>query len=1164
MATTCSACGAQLPLDAKFCPSCGSSIEAAPAFQERRLVTVLFADVMGSTGLAELMDAERLQQVMSSFFEAMREEIEAEGGFVEKFIGDAVMAVFGLPTAHEDDPSRALRAVLRMWDRLSVLNESLTGTHGVTLEMRIGVNTGEVLATTSPQPDVGTLAGDAINVAARLEEAAQPGQVLVSERTVRGSRGFAMREVELLRLRGRAEPVRAFELEGTDLVPERGIPGIQAPMVGRSREIELLSALYERVAADRTPHLVTIYGAAGVGKSRLVAEFLASVQGRSSVLRGRCLPYGQEVTYWPLAEILKAEAGALDSDPPDVALEKVRKAGRELLTPDLTADPERSTAALAYTIGLQDPAIPFDQLPPRQVRTEIQSAWRSFFSALSIERTVVAVIEDIHWADPALLELLEELADRVDGSVIFLCPARPELTERRPGWGGGTRNFSSLLLEPLSHDESEELLQLLLEIEELPAEVRSEVLEKAEGNPFFLEEVIRQLIDEGMIRRVGNRWRAQATIGELRIPDTVQAVLAARIDRLAPVEKRALQCAAVIGRVFWTGPIQVLLEADEDVDDILDRLEARQLVLSRLGSAIAGQREYAFKHILTRDVAYESLPRRDKARLHEQTARWIERTAGERHREFVELLAGHLFEAHRGMLHDPFDWDPGSVEAMRGGALRYSLQAAEDARSKMALDKATGLAERALSLAASPQERAAALEALGWAGQLDYRGDLGWRYLREAVDELLAGAPEERQDIVRLAAAAVEVPTRWPGSMRSLPSEEEVARYVEIGLSQVAPGDSEERLRLLMAKSQWPWAFGFDDSSELDRAEQAGEEAVAMARRLGRADLESAALDAGGSAYMVGGRFGKLLPFIERRLELVDQLQDALEIGDAFAMAGFVNYHVGRYPSVLRFADEGFRRTARDMPGVGIHCLAWRALASYPMGDWQTLLKDLAQLEDLLGDRRESPPYFATRPFAAAALVHEVQGDAAAADRRLAMFESLREEGGLRRSAWPAWIAMLLAHRGRFEEARALLGGTPGHNRGLYLEAQCTILAEQQAWEEVPGLVSEARHHAAEAGLLALPFHAERLEGREALAGGETDRAIRLLRQAGNGFSDLEAHWEAACAHLWLAEGLLSRGEQGRARECLFKAGRVFENLSAVRELAQSRDLLNRVHERGR
>ncbi|MGH9167043.1 MAG: ATP-binding protein [Acidimicrobiia bacterium] len=1160
MATTCSTCRAELPPDANFCPSCGSPIEAAPILRERRVVTVLFADVMGSTGLAELMDAERLQGVMTTFFEAMREEIEAEGGSVEKFIGDAVMAIFGLPVAHEDDPARALRSVLRMRDRLALLNESLTRTHGVTLEMRIGVNTGDVLATTAPQPDVGTLAGDAINVAARLEQAAQPGQVLVSERTLRGSRGFRMREVDLLPLRGRAEPVRAFELEGPDLGPERGIPGIQAPMVGRAPEIELLSALYERVASERTPHLVTIYGAAGVGKSRLVAEFLELVQGRAAVLRGRCLPYGQEVTYWPLAEILKAEAGVLDSDPPDVALEKIRKAGRDLLTPDLTRDPERSSAALAYTIGLEDPSLPLSQLPPRRVRTEIQSAWRSFFTALSIERLVVAVIEDIHWADPALLELLEELAQRVEGPVLFLCPARPELSERRPGWGSGPGNFSSLLLEPLSHDESEQLLQLLLEIEELPDQVRGEVLEKAEGNPFFLEEVIRQLIDEGMIVRVGGRWRAQATIGDLQIPDTVQAVLAARIDRLAPVEKRALQCAAVIGRVFWTEPVQVLLEADEDVEDIVEHLEARQLVLSRLGSAIAGQREYAFKHILTREVAYESLPRRDRARLHEQAARWIERTAGERHREFAELLAGHLFEAYRGMLHDPSGWDPGLVEAMRADALHYCLQAAEDARSKMALDKATGLAERALSLAGNPLERASALEALGWAGQLDYRGDLGWRYLREAVDELLTGAPEEHRDIARLAAAAVEVPTRWPGSMRSIPPEEEVARYVEVGLSQVEEGDSEVRLRLLMARSMWPWAFGFTDQADLDRAEEVGEEAVAMARRLGRADLESAALDAGGSAYMVGGRFGRLLPFIERRLELVDQLQDFVEIGDAFAMAGFINYHVGRYPNVHRFADEGFRRAGREMPGVGIHCLAWRALAGYPMGKWKALRSDLARLEDLLGDRRESPPYFATRPFAAAALVHEVQGDAAAADRRLAMFESLQEEGGLRRSAWPAWIAMLLARRGRFEEARAMLGGTPGHNRGLYLEARCTILAEQQVWEEVPALLSEARDHAAEAGLLALPFHADRLEGRAALAQGETDRAVRLLARAGDGFSDLEAHWEAACTNLWLAEALL--GEPERARERLLQAARVFENLSAVRELAQSRGLLARIDER--
>ncbi len=546
-------------------------------------MTILFADVTSSTSLGERLDPERLQEVLATYFGAMREEIEAEGGTVEKFIGDAVMAAFGVPTAHEDDPSRALRAALRMRERLAEVNADLDRRFGVTLQIRTGVNTGEVLAATSPRPGDPMVTGDAVNVAARLEQAADPGAIVVAERTARAARGFRFRELGEQELRGKEQAVAAVMLEERKPdADERGVPGLRAPMVGRDRELELLRSLYERSAEEGQPNLVTIYGDPGVGKSRLVAEFVDWAEGQSvepTIVRGRCLPYGDGVTYWPLAEILKGLADVRDTDTTEVALERIQRLGRDLITTDVATHPEKATAALAYSVGVEDPAFSFGAMEPREVSLKIHAAWRSLFSSLASRAPVVAVIDDIHWADQVLLDLLEELADRVVGPVFFLCPARPELTERRPGWGGGKRNVSSVGLDPLTASESDRLVGLLLSVADLPGSVHERILERAEGNPFFLEEIVRHLIDEGMIVRDGRHWRATSTIAEVQIPDTVQAVLAARIDLLDPVEKRALQRAAVVGRVFWPGPVGRLLNGDRDrLRSTLDRLEERELV----------------------------------------------------------------------------------------------------------------------------------------------------------------------------------------------------------------------------------------------------------------------------------------------------------------------------------------------------------------------------------------------------------------------------------------------------------------------------------------------------------------------------------------------------------------------------------------------------------
>jgi class 3 adenylate cyclase/tetratricopeptide (TPR) repeat protein len=1128
-------------------------VAEAPSFsQERKLVAVLFADVSGSTGLGERLDPETLKEVMDAFFEAMKRAIEAAGGTVEKFIGDAVMAVFGVPMAHEDDATRALRAALGMRRELETLNRTLLEAHGLTLAMRIGVGMGEVVAVTAPRPGEGMVTGDAVNVAARLEQSAEPGQIRVSERAARAARGFHLVEMGPLQLKGKQLEVHAYELVGESPAGDRLPPEHGAPLVGRERELALLETVYDRVAIDGHPHLVTVYGDPGVGKSRLIAEFGALAAGRDVrpvVVRGRCLPHGEGVPYWPLAEILKGHAGVLDSDPPRLALQKVEVLGKELLSAELSPDPPRATAALAFSVGLHDPRSTFAEEEPRRVRMEISSAWRSYFSALARRGPTIAVVEDIHWADGALLDLLEELADHVEGPLLILCPARSELTGRRPGWGGGRWNFSSLLLEPLTTGESERLVRFLLGDAELPETVRGRILDRGGGNPFFLEEIARHVLEEA-----GGKDRVD-------IPDTVQGVLAARMDLLGQIEKRTLQSASVVGRVFWIGPLARLVDSDRTrLEEALARLEDRGLVYARLSSSMAGEREYLFKHVLTRDVAYESLPRRQRASAHAEVAAWIEETSGERWRESVELLAHHYAEAYRSAIEQARP-DLEAVEAMRARAFRYSIHASEEARGKLALDSGQRMAETAASLAASPEEKSLALEALGEIYYLSSQGDLAWSALREAVDARLAGGEEDGRALARLCARALEVVTRGRGAMRSRLSEADASSYLEIGLRQAGTGDNEELARLLTVRSFWPYSFRDKTSSddELDRARTAGEEAAAMAARLDRPDLASAALDGIGSYYISRGLYGQMDDVVERRLDLVRSLTDPHEIGDVFAVAAWVQFHIGRYRRAVELAGEGYDRAAAGAPMMALYCLDWRAVARCRLGAWDELLGDVDLIQGMLGERKENPPGFASDHFAAAAFVHEVRGDHETADRLLRVVTWLDVAEDRPSPGWLAWYALLLARRSRFDEARAQLDRPEEGmrwGRGLILEARCDVLGEQEAWEEVPSLLREARQHAGEATLLALPHYADRLEGRWAQARGEADRAAAILATVGDGFVSIEAEWEAARTRLMLGEALAAAGRSDEARKSIQRALPTLERMGSLREAEQGRAVL--------
>ena len=482
----CVVCGTRLPEAARFCPSCGTEISAgAPAEETLKLVTVLFADLVSSTTRMERMHPEDVRALMVDYFTTMTEEIEAEGGAVEKFVGDAIMAVFGVPVTHEDDALRAVRAARRMLARLAVRNCDRDPLEQ--LEIRIGVNTGEVVAAAEARADL-LVTGDAVNLAARLQEAAAPGTIVIGEATARlVRRAFDVREQTPLRLKGRSEPISTWVVVGERDVPEaRETVGLWAPMVGREQELEILRSILVRVESERAPHLITVTGDPGVGKSRLAEEFVGSLAAGTKLMVGRCLAYGEGVTLRPLGEILSAETGVRGNDPPEAALAKIADLVRDLVPENPALDHATTTAALASTLALEPTGAHGGDLDPREIRHRLVTAWRLLLTGVAAKQTLVVVVEDLHWADQTMLEVLGDLAEHVEGPILFLCTARPDLFRIRPNWGGGRRNYSSVTLGPLAADDSEQLVSLLLETEELPPPARQSILARAEGNPFFL------------------------------------------------------------------------------------------------------------------------------------------------------------------------------------------------------------------------------------------------------------------------------------------------------------------------------------------------------------------------------------------------------------------------------------------------------------------------------------------------------------------------------------------------------------------------------------------------------------------------------------------------------------------------------------------------------
>jgi predicted ATPase/class 3 adenylate cyclase len=676
----CPSCGEENPAKFRVCGFCGTALTPALGAQEvRKTVTIVFSDLKGSTAMGEKLDSEAVREVMSRYFDEMRAALEAHGGTIEKYIGDAIMAVFGLPKLHEDDALRAVRAAAEMRDRLAALNAELDERWGVTVGNRTGVNTGEVVAG-DPTTGQRLVTGDTVNTAARLEQAAPTNEVLLGEETYRLVRhAVEVEPVEPLELKGKAERVPAYRLVRVVDADDEIVRRRDAPLVGRETESMLLREAFDLSRRDRRCGAVTLIGPAGLGKSRLTEELSRYAREHGRVLRGRCLPYGDGITFWPLVEVLRQAADLDHADDAEAARLKLAY---------LVGDREDVLRRLTSVLGLST-----EQFPVQ----EVFWATRKLLELLAAERPVVVVFEDLHWAEGTFLDLFEHLVREIEHAPVFLLGnARPELLEERPSWPE-TINSTTLVLKPLGAEASEQVIANMLGGADLEESVRVRIVEAAEGNPLFVEQLLSMLLDDGLLVLGDDGWRASGALPDVTLPRTIQALLASRIDRLSGEERAVIEPASVVGYVFPEDAVRDLAPepVQPQVPALLTALGTKQLVRPEPAERSL-EAPWRFDHVLIRDTVYEALLKRARATLHERFVHWADRVNGDRAVEYEEILGYHLEQAYR-YLGELGPIDDRGRELGADGARRLAA-AGRRARLRGDVPAAANLLERASRL----------------------------------------------------------------------------------------------------------------------------------------------------------------------------------------------------------------------------------------------------------------------------------------------------------------------------------------------------------------------------------------------------------------------------------------------------------------------------------
>jgi class 3 adenylate cyclase/tetratricopeptide (TPR) repeat protein len=890
--------------------------------RERKVVTVLFVDLAGFTSRAEVMDPEDVAAMLDPYHERVKSELERRGGTVEKFIGDAVMAVFGAPVAHEDDAERAVRSALAIRDWAEQ--------EGV--ELRVGINTGEALVTLDSRPEQGqTMAtGDVVNTAARLQSAAPVGGILVGEQTVRATEhAIVYVEAEPIAAKGKAEPVPVWTADSArSRVSVERTHG--ASLVGRRRELELLFCALDLAREERSPQLVTLVGVPGIGKSRLVFELYHRVEEEEELTfwrHGRCLPYGDGVTFWALGEMVKAQAGILEGETEDEAARKLREA----------VDDPWIESHLRPLVGLAA-----DAQGGSDRREEAFTAWRRFFESLADERPLVLVFEDLHWADDNLLDFVDHLVDWASAvPLLVVCTARPELLSRRPGWGGGKPNALTISLSPLTNADTARLLAELLDRSVLPAETQSELLDRAGGNPLYAEEYARILRERGQIER---------------LPETVQGMIAARLDLLEADEKALVQDAAVVGRTFWVGALARLSGVDSTaLEQRMHALERKEFIRRERAGSIAGEIEYSFRHLLVRDVAYGQIPRAERAERHRRAADWI--AALGRPDDHSEMLAYHYLQALE------LGAAAGVDTREFAGPAAVALTAAGDrAFGLNAFDAAARHYRTALELLpAGDARRGRLLLGLGTALFNADKTDLP--LLEAGVEELLAvGDIDGAADAERILSWHL-----WVAGER-----DSAFAHLERGLALVADSEPSAAKANVVGTAARFRMLAADDQAAI----RYGREALEMATELGLDELRAAVLNNVGTARMSMGDDGGLADLREA-IDVARKANAGFELSRAGGNLASMLWTRGE----LTAAAERWQQAQLDgnqygQTGIGRWMQGINTTLFYDLGRWDDAL---ATAEAFIAEvEGGAPHYLSSQAYLVRGLIRLARGETAA------------------------------------------------------------------------------------------------------------------------------------------------------------------------------------------
>jgi class 3 adenylate cyclase/tetratricopeptide (TPR) repeat protein len=1128
LALICPACRAPNTPGAKFCGECGSALTgveapapaAAPA-AERRLVSVLFADLVGFTTLSESRDSEEVRELLSAYFDRCKRLIERYGGTVEKFIGDAVMAVWGTPVAMEDDAERAVRAALELVAAVAEIDPSLSA--------RAGVLTGEAAVTLGAEGQ-GMVAGDLVNTAARVQSDAEPGTVLVGEATKRATEAaIAYEDAGTHDLKGKTEPMQLFRalrvIAGRAGALRSGI--LEPPFVGRDRELRLVKEMFHASADERRAQLVSVVGVAGVGKTRLSWEFEKYVDGLADEAwwhRGRCLSYGEGVAYWALAEMVRMRCGITEDEDAASARAKLR-ATLEQHVPD---SEERSWVEprLAHLLGLEE-GVSGDQ-------ENLFSAWRVLFERLAEIDPVLLVFEDMQWADEGLVAFLDYLLDWSRSHPIFvLSLARPELADKHPSWGGGGRRaVTSLYLEPLPRPAMESLLAGL--VPGLPEELRNQILERAEGIPLYAVETVRMLLDRGLLAHDGTAFQPTGPIETLEVPETLHALVAARLDGLSPEERRLVQGASVLGKTFTKPGIGAVTGLPEDeVDPLLASLVRKEVLAIQADPRSPERGQYSFLQDIVKHVGYETLSKRERKEKHLAAARYLEHLWGPEEDEIVEVVAAHYLDAWR---QAP---DADDAEELKRTACDMLIRAAERASSLGANAEAQGAYERAIELTDDAVVQAELEERAGVEAVAGARADAAIRHFEDAIARFEGAALVH--PAARVSARLAEV--MWERG-RLVEAVESLERSFEV-LSQDEP---DEALAALAAQLGRFMFF----AGEYDVASARIETALALAEALLLPEVFSQALNTKAIMLTSRNRRQEAAVLVRHALEVALEASKPSAAMRAYNNVGDILAQGDRFEEAEQVLSEGLAYARKLGNRQWERALSSQIYPLFSLGKWDVALERTALVAD---ETLAVARLGLAATLYSVVLIHIYRGELDQAERALAHVAELESSADVQeREAYRAAQAMVLLAKGEAAQALKLaeervaarggdfLGLGAENMKELFVVALAAAfeLNDAVAVERILGILDQLPPgHSSQV----LQAQASRFRARLCAEREETDEADRLFKRAAGLFRELAMPFYLAAVQLEHAEWLAGQGRGGEAEALLAEAREVFERL---------------------